>query len=58
MGKSARLACSGSLAPHIANYDCATAEIIIALHMHVMRCSLGHWLLCTVGLCKLHLGKP
>ena len=47
--KLAKMACSGSLAPHFVNNDYVTAEIFIAVHMCIVRYSLGH------GLCEVHI---
>ena len=47
--KLAKMACSGSLAPHFVNNDYVTAEIVIAVHMCIVRYSLGH------GVCEVHI---
>ena len=48
----AKIACSGSLAPHFVNNDCVTAEIICST-AH----ALGHELLRAEGMCELHLER-
>ena len=45
----AKMACSGCLVPHFINNDYVTAEIFIAVHMRILRYSLGH------GLCEVHI---
>ena len=55
--KLAKMACSGSLAPHFLKNDYVTAETIYntaCVHHEV----LGHGLLCAVHPCKFHLEKP
>ena len=55
--KWAKMACSGSLAPHFLKNDYVTAETIYntaCVHHEV----LGHGLLCAVHPCKFHLEKP
>ena len=47
--KLAKMACSGCLVPHFINNDYVTAEIFIAVHMRILRYSLGH------GLCEVHI---
>ena len=44
----AKMACSGSLAPHFVNNDYVRAEIFIAAHMRIVRYTLGR------GLCEVH----
>ena len=57
-GKLAGLACSGSLAPRFVNNDYATAEIVIALRMRVVRRLLGLGLLCAVRRVSLTWESP
>ena len=57
-GKLAGLACSGSLAPRFVNNDYATAAIVIALRMRVVRRWLGLGLLCAVRRVSLTWESP
>ena len=47
--KLATMVHSGSLAPHFVNNDYVTADIVIAVHMCIVRYSLGH------GVCEVHV---
>lgn len=57
--KLAKTVCSGFLAPLFVNNDFIRAEIVYsaASHAHHITCPylLGHWLLCTMCICELHL---
>ena len=50
-----QMVCSGSLEPHFVNNDYVTMEIIYStVHAH-HGVPFAHELLCSVGICELHL---
>ena len=52
-----QMVCSGSLKPRFVNNDYVTMEIIYStVHTH-HAVPLAHKLLCSVGICELHLER-